>query len=113
MDEVLEASIMIENGISIKPSIFTFPTVKPINKIFLQDISKKYDLIVTVEEHNIVGGFGSSISEIISTFKGKKPQMVHIGINDQYSSIVGSQSYLRAKYSIDALSIFNTVKDNI
>lgn len=112
-DEVIKASELVENETGIKPSVYTFPTVKPININILKQISQNHDYLVTIEEHNILGGFGSAISEIISSLKGKKPQIIHVGINDQYSSVVGSQSYLREKYEIDATAIVRKIKENL
>ena len=104
IDEVIKADeILTENGIN--SSIYTFPTIKPIDEDCIIKCSKKHALIVTVEEHNVIGGFGSAVAEIVSELNGKKAIMLKIGINDVYSSMVGSQLYLRSYYGIDAKAI--------
>jgi transketolase len=50
-------------------------------------------LIVTVEEHNIIGGLGSAVSEVISKFKNSPPLLI-LGIEDSYSKS-GSYKYLK------------------
>lgn len=111
-DEALEASeILVEKG--IKPALFTFPTVKPIDRETIEKCAKQYDLIVTVEEHNIIGGFGSAISEILAELLGVKSRLLKIGLNDKYSSIVGSQKYLRDTYGMSASKIVDRIEEII
>lgn len=75
--------------------------------------SKRFDLIVTVEEHNIVGGFGSAISEVIAESHSVKSRVLRIGIDDKYSSIVGSQKYLREVYGMSAMAITQKVIESL
>ena len=58
-DEAMEACEMLREY-GINPALYTFPTVKPIDRTAIQECAKLYDLVVTVEEHNIIGGFGSA-----------------------------------------------------
>ena len=67
-DEVLEALETLKQK-DINPSVYTFPTVKPLDLNFIKTITNKYETIITVEEHNIVGGFGSAILELLSELK--------------------------------------------
>lgn len=107
-DEALEASEMLnKNG--IKPAIYSFPTVKPIDRETIEECAKYYDYIVTVEEHNIIGGFGSAVSEILAELDGNKARVLKIGLNDIYSSIVGTQKYLRDVYGMSARRIADKV----
>lgn len=95
--------ILSEKGIN--PTIYTFPTVKPIDKETIEDVAKTVELIVTCEEHNIIGGFGSAVAEVLAEMKGMKATLIRIGLNDEYSVRVGNQKYLREQYGIDANSI--------
>jgi transketolase len=107
-EEVIEANILLKE-VGIEPALFTFPTVKPIDKEVIKECAAIYDLIVTVEEHNIVGGFGSAVSETVSEIKGMKATVLRIGLDDKYSSIVGSQKYLREYYGISSVNIRNKI----
>lgn len=93
----------------IHPAVFTFPTVKPIDKETIEEITSKYDLVVTCEEHNIVGGFGSAVAEVMAEMKNRKAVLMRIGLNDEYSDRVGNQKYLRQQYNIDAKSIVERI----
>ena len=107
-DEAFEASeILSKKGIN--SALYTFPTVKPIDKETIEECAKNYDLIVTVEEHNVIGGFGSAISEVLAELNGTKARVLKVGLNDKYSSIVGSQKYLRDVYGMSADKIVNRV----
>ncbi len=118
-DEVIIASQYLENS-GIYPALYTFPTVKPIDKSTIELCARQYDLIVTIEEHNIVGGFGSAVSEVLSEVDFPRATMVKIGIDDRYSSVVGSQRYLRHMYGMSAEKIteriqiaFNSFKNRV
>jgi transketolase len=108
-DEVIEASEQLEK-IGMESAIYTFPTVKPIDTKTIIACAENYELIVTVEEHNIIGGFGSAVAEVLAELNGTKAQLIRIGLNDRYSSIVGSQKYLRDYYGMSAVKITEKVK---
>lgn len=91
------------------PEVYTFPTVKPIDKNVIEAVAKRFELIATVEEHNVVAGFGSAVAEVMAETKGNKATLLRIGLNDQYSEKVGNQKYLRGQYKIDSKSIIRKV----
>lgn len=95
------------------PAVFTFPTVKPIDKDIIEQCSKEYEMIVTCEEHNIIGGFGSAVAEVMAEMKKKKAYQIRIGINDVYGIEVGNQSYLREQYGISASKIAARIEGEI
>lgn len=111
LDEATDAAKMLEQaGIGVEE--YSFHTVKPIDKDVIIDCAKRYDYIVTVEEHNIVGGFASAVSEVI-TDSDEKAKLIKIGLNDEYCSKVGNQKYLRAQYGMVAEDIVNKVKETV
>lgn len=95
--------VLQQNGYN--PIVYTFPTVKPIDKDVIEYVARNVDLIVTYEEHNIIGGFGSAVAEVMAEMKQKKATLLRVGLNDEYSVRVGNQKYLRGQYGIDAQSI--------
>lgn len=110
-DEVNEACEELKMQ-GIKPTVYTFPTVKPIDKDVILECAKTHKAIVTVEEHNLSGGFGSAVAEVLAETDGVKAKLVRVALDDRYSCIVGSQKYLRKQYSIDAKAIIEKVKEN-
>ena len=87
------------------PCVYTFPTVKPIDHEVIERIAGKFELIVTCEEHNIVGGFGGAVAEVMAESANRKARLLRIGLNDEYSVRVGNQKYLRQQYGMDATAI--------
>lgn len=108
LDEVMGAyELLLQNGIT--PVVYTFPTVKPIDDRVINDCAKSCNLIVTIEEHNIIGGFGSAVCELVSDLRGVKARVLRIGINDEYSVKVGNQKYLREQFGLTSKSICERV----
>ena len=101
--------ILTQKGFS--PAVYTFPTVKPIDAEVIRDCAQRFDYIVTCEEHNIVGGFGSALAEVMAEMKAKKASLIRIGLNDQYAVLVGNQKYLREKYGMSAEKIAARIEE--
>ena len=91
-------------GINIRAEVVSFPCIKPMDEDAVRGLLKRFRHVVTVEEHNIVGGFGSAICEIAAE-TGYGTRVHRIGLQDSYSSIVGNQQYLREVYGMDEKSI--------
>lgn len=111
LEEALN-SVKLLNDEGISTALVSFPTLKPIDKNTILEYANKCDLIVTVEEHNIIGGLGSAVAEIIAE-NTVKSKLLRIGLNDEYSSKIGKQDYLRKHYKIDSENIVNRVKNYI
>ena len=109
-DEVVNACDELSKK-GVFPTVYTFPTIKPIDKDTIEKCAKTHKYIFTVEEHNIVGGFGSAVAEVLAGLDGNKAALKTIGLNDTFCEKVGSQKYLRAEYGIDCKSIVKTVCD--
>jgi len=111
-DEAIEACNILKKS-NIDPGLYTFPTIKPIDKQTIIECMNSYDYIVTLEEHNYIGGFGGAVSEIISEVKNRNCVQIRIGIEDIYSSIVGDQKYLRDVYGLSSSKIANRILSKI
>lgn len=107
LDEATEAcDELIRQGYSIEQ--YSFHTVKPIDKETIMKCSHECRYIVTVEEHNKMGGLGGAVAEVMAECDGKA-KLVKIGIGDEYCGIVGSQRYLRKQFRLDASSIVDKI----
>ena len=95
------------------PAVYTFPTVKPIDRETVEKISREFDLLVTVEEHNVVGGFGSAVAEVMAEMRDKKARLLRVGIDDKYCITVGDQKYLRAQYGMDGSGIVRSIRKSL
>lgn len=106
----LETAINLEK-FKISCSVINMHTIKPVDIKVIQDESVKSKLIVSVEEHNIIGGLGSAISEELSKLDNH-PKMIRIGINDQYTK-GGSYNFLKDKYELTPDKISEKIKLNL
>ena len=77
------AAKILENE-KISVELINMHTIKPIDKTQIIDSSKKSKLFVSIEEHSIIGGLGSSISEFCSGLKNK-PKLIKLGLEDAYN----------------------------
>ncbi len=91
-------------GINIRAEVVSFPCIKPMDTGAVRSLLKRFRHVVTVEEHNVTGGFGSAVCEIAAE-TGGRCRVHRIGLQDCYSSIVGNQQYLREVYGLDEKSI--------
>lgn len=94
------ALTLSENG--IPAALYSFPTVKPIDAEAVRECASRFELIATVEEHNILGGFGGAVAEVMAELPGSRARLKRFGLNDIYSSAIGDQAYLREYYGISA-----------
>jgi len=91
----------------LEASVIDMHTIKPIDSKIIEKISKSHNLIVTAEEHSIIGGLGSAVSEYLSTLN-QKPPLLSIGINDSYGE-AGSYESLLKKRLLLPNQIANTI----
>ena len=93
-------------------TVVNMHTLKPLDTEVLSNLIKaNYKLIVTVEEHNIIGGLGSATAEYLVTQKNIPPVMM-IGINDFYPH-AGSYEYLLEKNGLSAEQIAERIKSKL
>ena len=97
------AALLKEKGLSV--GVASFPTVKPLDESYLRDLAQRVDTIFTLEEHQVLGGFGGAVCEAVCGFAGKRPRVVRLGMRDEYSAIVGSQSYLLSHFGLDGAGV--------
>ncbi|BBF42111.1 transketolase, C-terminal section [Lachnospiraceae bacterium KM106-2] len=100
------AELLEERGISCR--VINMHTIKPIDQETLDEVMKDYSMIVTVEEHNVIGGLGSAVAEYKAT-KSNTPRQVFIGMQDCYQD-GGSQRYVWSEMGITDEQIANRIE---
>ena len=99
------------SGRGIRVGVYSFPTLKPIDEGLIRRLAKEVPLIATVEEHTVIGGLGGAVCEVVGGMQGSRARILRIGMQDQYSAIVGTQQYLREMYGMDGASIAKKVEE--
>ena len=107
--EVIEcADILQKSGISSQ--IISAPVVKPLDNGTILESAEQTGLVVTVENHSIIGGLGSAICELLSE---KMPIPVYrIGINDEFGQS-GEQRKLMEFYGLTAEKLAQKIENKL
>ena len=99
------ARTLAEEGIECV--VLHVPTVKPLDTEAVLDVAKRAGRVVTIEEHQVAGGFGSAITEFLSE---QYPVPIHrLGIQDQFGQS-GQPDELLAHYGLDVLHIADAIR---
>ncbi len=98
-----------KDGYSV--GVFSCPGVKPIDRTRIAELAYRSKLIVTMEEHNVIGGLGGAVAEILAEVPGQRSALMRLGLQDTYSSIVGDQVYLRDYYGMSAGKAYVRIKE--
>lgn len=93
-----------EKGINVR--VIDMHTIKPVDKDMIIKCAKETERIITVEDHNIIGGLGTSVCEVLSENYPKK--VTRMGIDDTFGRS-GKAEDLIKYYGIDKDSIIEEV----
>jgi transketolase len=94
---------------SIKARVINMPTVKPIDQELIIQAAKETGAVVTVENHNIIGGLGSTVAEVLSENCAAAP-LKRIGVNDSFGKS-GTFTDIMAKYGLDVKGITAQIRE--
>ena len=106
LGDVIEASNLIENNTSRSVRVVNISTLKPIDKDIIVKCAKETKHLFTVEDHSVVGGLGSAVSEVLTDEYPKK--VVRIGLNDVFPESAPPKD-LYEKYGLSAGQISKKV----
>ena len=110
--EEVETACRLLSSSGIYPTVYTFPTVKPLDTEAVLRCAACHELIVTCEEHNILGGFGGAVAEVMAESPAPA-RLLRIGMHDQYCTLVGSQTYLREQYGMSGEKIARRILERL
>lgn len=102
-EALLAAENLKSTGVNV--AVFSCTSIKPIDIEGLSDLFMNFPIIFSLEEHNIIGGLGSTIAEILAEQPHASTRLCRFGLNDEFSSIVGDANFLRNHYKINAKNI--------
>ncbi len=107
-DALAAADMLAEEG--IKARVINIHTIKPIDEDIIVKAAKETGAIVTAEEHNIIGGLGSAVAEVLAE-KCPTP-MVRVGIQDKFGKS-GKPAQLLKEYGLTPENIAAKAKEAI
>ena len=103
LEEVQKAAAELSSK-NIAARVISMHTIKPIDVETVLTAATETNALITVEEHTVNGGLGSAVLEVLADHE-QFTRVLRIGLEGGFSSIVGSQQYLRQQYKLDAASI--------
>jgi len=104
--ESLKAADILKND-NINIYVVNISTIKPIDSNLIIDLAKKTNCVITAEDHNIIGGLGSAVAEVLG--ENYPCLMKRIGMKDKFGES-GKPAELYKKYGLDAESVAEEVK---
>lgn len=108
LGEVLAAADRLAAS-GVRARVVSMHTVKPLDDACVLKAAQETGGIVTVEEHTLFGGLGSAVGECLMDAGVAPKRFLRIGVTAGFSSVVGSQEYLRATYGLDSEAIAGKV----
>ena len=97
-------------GDGIELTLVDVHTIKPFDAEGVIAAAQATGVVVTLEEHTVVGGLGSAVAEALMD-AGVAPKFFkRMGVADLYPSIVGDQRYLRKAYGLDSGALAQVVR---
>lgn len=104
VNEAIEAEKTLRaNGINA--TVINIHTIKPIDEDIIVEAAKKTGLVLTVEEHSVIGGLGSAVADVLCT---KCPtKLIKIGVNDVFGHS-GPAAMLLKEFGLSAENIVKT-----
>lgn len=88
--------------------VIDMPTIKPLDRAAILAAAGRSMVLMSVEEHNVLGGLGSAIAEVL-TDEGAGIRLVRHGIHDEYS-LIAPPTHLYAHYRLDAAGIADVAR---
>jgi transketolase len=89
-------------------------TVKPLDTDALLEQARGCDLVVTVEEHTLVGGLGSAVVDtLVEHLPGAMPAVKRLGIPDDFAHKYGNQDQLMELYGLQPQGIAASVREGL
>jgi len=99
------AELLKEDGLDV--TVANFASIKPIDEDMIVELAKTHEVLVSVEEHNVIGGLGSAIAEVL--VKKYPHQLAMIGMQDVFGES-GKSSDVLEKYGLTAGKIAEQVR---
>lgn len=107
VQEALDAAKQLAEQ-SIHVRVLNFSTIKPLDETLVLQAAKETPWIITAEEHSVVGGLGSAVSEFLS--ENQPTRVVKIGVQDQFGQSENPE-LLKKHYGLTAGNIIKKIKE--
>jgi transketolase len=102
-EAVTAADLLAAEGRSVR--VVDVHTIKPLDNEAVCAAADACRIVLTLEEHTILGGLGGAIAEACLAGGARVERFVRLGVPDCYPDIVGDQTYLRAHFGLNGAGV--------
>jgi len=109
----LELAINVKENLQQKgifPSLINIHTLKPFDASLVKKLTKNHSLVVTIEEHSLLGGLFSTVAEQVALQRIEGLTLLPFGTKDIFPQKTGSQEYLRGLFGLTCDNIINQIE---
>ena len=96
---------LAQEGIDVR--VVDIHTIKPIDKETIVRCAKETNKLISIEDHNVIGGLGSAVSEVLT--ENYPAKLIRIGINDKFGKSAPAEDLMKY-YNINAQAIIEAIK---
>ncbi len=108
LHECLKAAAELEHK-GLTTQVINLSSIVPLDREKIADLCRNYEIIVTAEDHNLQGGIGTLIAEILNQYQVPK-KLIKIGLDSLPDS--GKHQEILARYKLSGKTIYETVREN-
>lgn len=114
---IIATGLMVHKGLQvaeklnmqcIDAAVMDLYRIKPINLALLLQYINQYSRIVTLEEHSVIGGIGSIVSEVLTDFS-KVVALKRCALEDRYCARYGDRDWMHAQYGLDDRTLVRNI----
>lgn len=108
LPEAIDAARRLKaHGISA--CVVSFHTVKPLDGECLSEAFARFKLVATIEEHSLIGGFGSAVGEWLADRRVKPQLFLRFGTPDAFFKLAGEQEFARERLGLTGFQIAGNI----
>lgn len=104
---LIAAQLLDLSGIRVR--LLDMHTIKPIDACAVQEAARETEAVITIEDHNVLGGLGGAIAEVMAGMGNVAP-LYRLGFQDVYAGI-GPEEQLLEKHGLSGRKIAEKVRD--
>ena len=108
---VQTAELLRQTGLQAR--VLSMHTVKPLDSDAILAAARDTGAIFTLEEHSVVGGLGGAVAELLAEASEGSIVFKRFGLPSAFSSVAGTQEYLRARYGLSAESLAAAIRSRL
>jgi transketolase len=102
------ADLLGKSGLA--PQLVSFHTVKPLDVEYLTQAFNEFSLVVTIEEHSRLGGFGAAVAEWLADQPRQRGSLCRFGTADEFLHESGEQEHARHHFGLTAPQIVAAIE---